>query len=904
MFEKYAQHVRRHPKAIIAAWVVALLIALPFAAQAEDVLDYDMTAMGGLDSESADGQALVDKYFDSSLSTDVVLVIPYEDSTQLASIQSKFIMNGCLDDALKNQFGDGVSKTIMGSFGQEGASSGVYMVTIQFGDGISAMDSIGDLRSAVADAVAASGLDIKTYVTGNTAITYDTLEGANADVERIDPLSILIILLLLGLFFWTIVTALVPPLVVGTAYGVVLALMFGLGQMLDIFYITKTIALVSMLGAGCDYSVFIIARYREERIYNKRSKDDALTEAVKWAGESVFTSGLAVIIGFAVMSLCTYSLVSTMAVTLALGIVLAMLAALTLIPAVISLVGDKVFWPRKVEDYSGQSKMRHGVYGRLVMLSRRYFGWAGKFSTKHAVPIVAVAILLTVPLGYVALTSETSFDMISVMPDSEGKQGVTEITSNTDGGYMMPTYALIEFDQPIAKVTDLGNGMGALTWTDEGLAYVSSLQSRLIGASMLGGEAGDLQKADSNIGVVLGPTPWSFLYEEVEKVVSAQAQKELYEGAYQQAYEGAYNQAVAAGMTDDAAKAAADTYAKQFATDYAEKNLSSYVTPSVINHAIVEKAGLPEMVTLPLQQFFESYKAWDLEPSSPMTLAPGVQVPLASLIDYQVNVGAGLVSYSAENPDSTGMYAQIMVIVKDEPMSQTSMDTIGTARDVLSQYQADNSWVVGTWVVGTAAVLYDISDIVNSEFHLIEIGVIVLIYILLFFVLGVYFTPIRSLATIMMSVLWTLGTLNIVFGTMMGVDVIWIVPIVLFVICLGLGMDYDILLTTRIREGKLKGLSNDEAIQNALSWSGSIITLCGLIMGGTFLTMLSSGSSMLQEIGFALGFAILVDALFVVPYVVPALMHLMGDWSWKGPRFLAGRRNPVESAPVSESKQE
>ncbi len=250
------------------------------------------------------------------------------------------------------------------------------------------------------------------------------------------------------------------------------------------------------------------------------------------------------------------------------------------------------------------------------------------------------------------------------------------------------------------------------------------------------------------------------------------------------------------------------------------------------------------------------------------------------------------------------MYAQIMVIVKDEPMSQTSMDTIGTARDVLSQYQADNSWVVGTWVVGTAAVLYDISDIVNSEFHLIEIGVIVLIYILLFFVLGVYFTPIRSLATIMMSVLWTLGTLNIVFGTLMGVDVIWIVPIVLFVICLGLGMDYDILLTTRIREGKLKGLSNDEAIQNALSWSGSIITLCGLIMGGTFLTMLSSGSSMLQEIGFALGFAILVDALFVVPYVVPALMHLMGDWSWKGPRFLAGRRNPVESAPVSESKQE
>ena len=67
------------------------------------------------------------------------------------------------------------------------------------------------------------------------------MQGANADVAKIDPLSILLILLLLGLFFWTLVTALAPPLVVGGAYGLVLALMFALGQMFDIFYITKTI---------------------------------------------------------------------------------------------------------------------------------------------------------------------------------------------------------------------------------------------------------------------------------------------------------------------------------------------------------------------------------------------------------------------------------------------------------------------------------------------------------------------------------------------------------------------------------------------------------------------------------------------------------------------------------------
>ncbi len=510
MFEKYAQHVQRHPKTTIALWIVALLVALPFAANAGDVLNYDMTSMEGLDSESSDGQKIVDEYFQSSLSSDTILAVPYDDAAELGQIESLFLPR--LSEVLQDRFGKDLTYTAMGSFSHEGSSSGVFLLSFVFSDNLSPMDEIGHIRDAVSSAVNESGLDIDTYVTGSVPITYDTLEGANADVAKIDPLSILLILLLLGLFFYTLVTALVPPIVVGTAYGIVLALTFALGQYMDIFYITKTIVLVSMLGAGCDYSVFIVARYREERIYNNKDKEAALTEAIKWAGESVFTSGLAVIIGFAVMSLCSFSLVSTMAIVLALGIVLAMLAALSLIPAVIALIGDKIFWPRTVDDYSGKSKMRSGFYGRCVKASRKYFSFAGKFSTKHAVPIVIVAILLTVPLGYVAFTSETSFDMISVMPDSEAKDGVHTITDNTDGGYLMPTYALIESDEALASINtyDLSKyGMGTvrtLAWTEQGMARIMSIQSSLIGATILGGQPGALQSADDNISLALGPT--------------------------------------------------------------------------------------------------------------------------------------------------------------------------------------------------------------------------------------------------------------------------------------------------------------------------------------------------------------------------------------------------------------
>ena len=99
-------------------------------------------------------------------------------------------------------------------------------------------------------------------------------------------------------------------------------------------------------------------------------------------------------------------------------------------------------------------------------------------------------------------------------------------------------------------------------------------------------------------------------------------------------------------------------------------------------------------------------------------------------------------------------------------------------------------------------------------------------------------------------------------------------------------MDYDIFLTTRIKENKVNGMSNSDAINDAVMKAGPVTSLCSLIMGGTFLTMLFTSSSLLQEFGFALGVGILVEGLITVGFVVPAMMHIMGDWSWKGPAFL------------------
>ena len=226
---------------------------------------------------------------------------------------------------------------------------------------------------------------------------------------------------------------------------------------------------------------------------------------------------------------------------------------------------------------------------------------------------------------------------------------------------------------------------------------------------------------------------------------------------------------------------------------------------------------------------------------------------------------------------------------KEQAMSDNSIVTVSEFRDIVHKHVDDSELLTETWITGTAAVMVEIKDVVDTEFLKIEIFAIVLIILLLFFVLKSYLTPIRSVVTIFMSVIWTVAITHLLFDKVLGVGVLWILPIMLIVICLGLGMDYDILLTTRIREYRFaKGMSNDEAISQAVLHSGSVITICGFIMAGTFGTMMLSSTVMLQQMGFALAFAILVDALIVRTYIVPAAMHLMGEWNWKGPAILKG----------------
>ncbi len=167
--------------------------------------------------------------------------------------------------------------------------------------------------------------------------------------------------------------------------------------------------------------------------------------------------------------------------------------------------------------------------------------------------------------------------------------------------------------------------------------------------------------------------------------------------------------------------------------------------------------------------------------------------------------------------------------------------------------------------------------------------------VVMFLLAGSVLVPVKAVVLNGLSLVTSLGVVTWVFQDGHGAGLLGFttpgtldltVPTLVFGIALGLSMDYEVFLLARIKEEHDLGADDDEAVAVGLQRTGRIVTLAAATMALTFLTFVVNGVSAVQAIGLGLATAVVVDALVIRTFALPALMHLAGRANWWAPRKL------------------
>lgn len=293
---------------------------------------------------------------------------------------------------------------------------------------------VDNIRSAVTATSLPQGLTV--HLTGQLATNIDNQKASQKSQRLTTLLSDLAILVMLVLVFRAVLAPLItlaPAVLVLLLAGPVIAEASTAG--LPVSSVTQTILTVLILGAGTDYGLFLILRVHEE-LRRGRTPQQAVIEAVEHVGESITFSAGTVIGALLCLLLASFGIYQGLGPSLAIGIALMLLAALTLLPALLAIFGRLTFWPSK----TALEPEKPGAWGQI----------AGQIVRRPTLTLVigivlfgglAIAAFGYAPAGFAGTTTGPT--------GSDSANGTAVINAHYPAAVARPTTVLLQFPSSI-----------------------------------------------------------------------------------------------------------------------------------------------------------------------------------------------------------------------------------------------------------------------------------------------------------------------------------------------------------------------------------------------------------------------------------------------------------------------
>jgi uncharacterized membrane protein YdfJ with MMPL/SSD domain len=262
----------------------------------------------------------------------------------------------------------------------------------------------GDVEPVVERVVAANRQDgFRALIVGEDSIDEDFSRAADEDLARGELFGLALALIVLVAVFGGVAAAVVPIAVAIASIVVALAVVAGIGQAFVLNFVVVNVLVMMGLAVGIDYSLFVVSRFREERRAG-RALDDAVAVAGATASRAVLFSGATVVLALVGMFLVPQTVFRSIAVGAIAVVLVSVLAALTLLPAALAVLGDRI------------ERLRVPLLGRRAGggLWSRVAGVALRRPAASLAAGVAVLVVLAVPYAGI----ETGTAGVGTLPES------------------------------------------------------------------------------------------------------------------------------------------------------------------------------------------------------------------------------------------------------------------------------------------------------------------------------------------------------------------------------------------------------------------------------------------------------------------------------------------------------
>jgi RND superfamily putative drug exporter len=795
----------------------------------------------------------------------------------------------------------------------------------------------------VADIVKKSvaGSTLTANLTGPAATGDDLMYIGVRDMHVIETAVVVMVLLILFVIYRNFVTMMLPLITIGVSVGVAQSLVSGVAELgLGVSNQTITLLTTMMAGAGIDYAVFLISRYHD---YLRRGmdSDEAVATALTSIGKVIAGSAATVSITFLGMVFTKLGAFRNVGPALAIAIAVALLAAVTFLPALMVLTGRRG-WIKPGRDRTTRFWRVTGT--RIVR--------------KPVIHLVASLTVLLILAGCSMFTNFNYDDSKTLPKDVESSIGYDTLAQHFPLNATIPEYLVVHSDQDLRTppaLVDLKQMEQRVSQLPDIAAvrqapvpsksndHKSAADGTLLPRRDKGSQSGnkDLEGAEgfpnvasllysvsSSGNVDLTPDLSSLnLPPGVTLPTAPPAQEKDADdtGTFVSTVRGLgfamsvdiaeiANTVNAAPVTvlDVVATANRDGGALKKMSEFAEQ-LSAFPDEPSIEAAAREVRRIVENARTDLRTLSnDSSPQKDravVPPKDPHNYADAIQQMIdevKALIKDTSQTGGGLNSALTAFISPDGHTARYLVQTKLNPFATGAMNQIRGITDAArGPHPRTLMKEASISASGVTAMLRDTRAYYGDDINLIIVMTILIVFLILVAILRAVVAPLYLIASVVLSYLSALGVGVIVFQFILGQPLTWSIPGLTFIVLVAMGADYNLLLISRLREESPHGIRS--GVIHTVTSTGGVITAAGVIFAASMFGMLFASISTLVQCGFIIGTGLLLDTFLVRTITVPAIAVLVGKWNWwpsKPPPPAPRRRAKRPATPASEPAPE